>query len=127
MFNLIYHDLKSLKKENFGFGRATSLSSTRRLGFGFNFLQRNPRVFRFVGFKKIETAFLIRVGRLLRNDLLELSSSINSNLQKKILRNIDFSKFNRSWRGVRHINNLPVRGQRTKTNARTRKSRRTRK
>jgi small subunit ribosomal protein S13 len=26
-----------------------------------------------------------------------------------------------SWRGLRHRRNLPVRGQRTKTNARTRK------
>jgi small subunit ribosomal protein S13 len=26
-----------------------------------------------------------------------------------------------SWRGMRHRRNLPVRGQRTKTNARTRK------
>jgi len=96
MFNLIYHDLKFLKKENFGFGKTAQRASIRRLGFGFNFLQRNPTEFRFAGFKKIETVFLIRASRLLRNDLLERSFFLNSNLQKKILRNIDFSKFNRS-------------------------------
>ena len=30
-----------------------------------------------------------------------------------------------SWRGMRHRRNLPVRGQRTRTNARTRKGPRT--
>jgi len=40
-------------------------------------------------------------------------------LKKEIRENVDRLKAIKSYRGIRHIVNLPVRGQRTKTNART--------
>ena len=44
---------------------------------------------------------------------------VEGDLKKEIRENIDRLKAIKSYRGIRHIVNLPVRGQRTKTNART--------
>lgn len=47
------------------------------------------------------------------------SISIEGNLKREISNNIKRLKDIKSYRGVRHIKRLPVRGQRTKTNSRT--------
>jgi len=52
------------------------------------------------------------------------SFKIEGDLKKEIRENIDRLKAIKSYRGIRHIVSLPVRGQRTKTNARTRKGKR---
>lgn len=45
-------------------------------------------------------------------------------LKKRIRDNIERLKHIGSYRGLRHIHNLPVRGQRTRTNARTKRGKR---
>jgi small subunit ribosomal protein S13 len=45
--------------------------------------------------------------------------SIEGNLKREIGANIKRLKDIKSYRGIRHIKRLPVRGQRTKTNSRT--------
>lgn len=45
--------------------------------------------------------------------------NIEGNLKREIAANIKRIKDIKSYRGVRHIKRLPVRGQRTKTNSRT--------
>ncbi|MFA6177587.1 MAG: 30S ribosomal protein S13 [Candidatus Paceibacterota bacterium] len=45
--------------------------------------------------------------------------SIEGNLKREISANIKRLKDIKSYRGVRHMKRLPVRGQRTKTNSRT--------
>lgn len=45
--------------------------------------------------------------------------SIEGNLKREISANIKRLKDVKSYRGIRHIKRLPVRGQRTKTNSRT--------
>ena len=45
--------------------------------------------------------------------------SIEGNLKRETAANIKRLKDIKSYRGVRHIKRLPVRGQRTKTNSRT--------
>ena len=45
--------------------------------------------------------------------------SIEGNLKREIAANIKRLKDIKSYRGVRHMKRLPVRGQRTKTNSRT--------
>lgn len=96
MFGLIYSDLKVLKKQNFGFGKNNQDLCIRRLGFGSNFFFDGLRGFKFVNSKKIDLIFLNRFNRLLKNDILKFGTFFNLNLQKKILRRIDFLKFNRS-------------------------------
>jgi small subunit ribosomal protein S13 len=52
---------------------------------------------------------------------LEEDNEIEGGLKQKTFRNIKRLKDIRSYRGIRHKLGLPVKGQRTKCNARTRK------
>jgi len=45
-------------------------------------------------------------------------------LRKKVSQDIERLKAIRCYRGIRHIRNLPVRGQRTRSNARTKRGKR---
>lgn len=54
-------------------------------------------------------------------DIIENKYETEGELRRKILTNIRRLKDIGSWRGARHSKNLPVRGQRTKTNSRTRR------
>ena len=49
---------------------------------------------------------------------------VEGDLRKEIRENINRLKSIKSYRGIRHIVNLPVRGQNTRTNSRTRKGKR---
>jgi len=67
-----------------------------------------------------------RVRDLSRDDVSNIMKALESfkiegDLKKEIRENIDRLKAIKSYRGIRHIVGLPVRGQRTKTNSRTRK------
>lgn len=55
----------------------------------------------------------------LRNEITKLS--VEGDLRREIQMNIKRLKDLGCYRGLRHRHSLPVRGQRTKTNARTRK------
>ena len=50
--------------------------------------------------------------------------NIEGDLRREVSMNIRALKEIGSYRGLRHKNNLPVRGQNTKNNAKTRKGRR---
>ncbi len=52
-------------------------------------------------------------------DLLEKNYRLEGDLRRDVLSNIKRLKDTGSYRGVRHMKKLPVRGQRTKTNSRT--------
>ncbi|RIV24552.1 30S ribosomal protein S13 [Alicyclobacillaceae bacterium I2511] len=54
-------------------------------------------------------------------DLIEKSLKVEGDLRREIALNIRRLIEIGSYRGIRHRRGLPVRGQRTKTNARTRK------
>lgn len=54
------------------------------------------------------------------NSTFKVEGALRSEVQLNIKRLTDIS----SYRGIRHRNGLPLRGQRTKTNARTRKGKR---
>lgn len=49
------------------------------------------------------------------------SFSLEGDLKREIAGNIKRLKDTKTYRGLRHMKNLPVRGQRTKTNARTKR------
>ena len=69
----------------------------------------------------------VRVKDLTEDDVrkitrvLEEQGGVEGDLRKEISMNIKRLMEIGSWRGMRHRRNLPVRGQRTRTNARTRK------
>ncbi|SNS39723.1 small subunit ribosomal protein S13 [Anaerovirgula multivorans] len=52
---------------------------------------------------------------------IDESYQVEGDLRREISLNIKRLKEIRCYRGIRHIKGLPVRGQKTKTNARTRK------
>jgi small subunit ribosomal protein S13 len=68
-----------------------------------------------------------RVKSLTESDVADLRSTIDrgytveGDLRREVQMNIRRLKDIRCYRGIRHIRGLPVRGQRTRTNARTRK------
>lgn len=54
-------------------------------------------------------------------EFIEKSYKVEGELRQQILLNIKRLKEIGAYRGIRHIRGLPVRGQRTKTNSRTRR------
>lgn len=54
-------------------------------------------------------------------EFIEKTFKVEGELRQQILLNIKRLKEIGAYRGVRHIRGLPVRGQRTKTNSRTRR------
>ena len=71
-----------------------------------------------------------RVSTLSESDMGKINSAIQNNyqvegdLKRQIQQDIRRLQAINSYRGLRHRRGLPVRGQRTKTNARTRKGKR---
>lgn len=69
----------------------------------------------------------VRAKDLTDDEISRLTSIIENNyvvegqLRRTVQTNIARLKEIRCYRGLRHVRNLPVRGQRTRTNARTRK------
>jgi len=67
-----------------------------------------------------------RIKDLTRDDISNLMKSLESfsvegDLKKEVRENIERLKAIKCYRGIRHIVGLPTRGQRTKSNSRTRK------
>ena len=58
------------------------------------------------------------------NNLLTKEYRVEGELRREVLGNVQRLQEIQSYRGIRHRRNLPVRGQRTRTNARTRRGRR---
>ena len=59
------------------------------------------------------------IGRI--SDVISNNYTVEGELQRIVTGNIKRLKDINTYRGLRHKNNLPSRGQRTKTNARTRR------
>jgi small subunit ribosomal protein S13 len=71
----------------------------------------------------------IRTKNLTSDELKNIQAVIETlptegELRKMVRDNIETLKRSQAYRGVRHTMGLPVRGQRTRTNARTRKGKR---
>ncbi|MCH8806019.1 MAG: 30S ribosomal protein S13 [Planctomycetes bacterium] len=69
----------------------------------------------------------VRAGKLAEDEVSRIANVIEEKyvvegqLRRQIQQNIARLRDIRCYRGLRHIRGLPVRGQRTRTNARTRK------
>lgn len=72
----------------------------------------------------------VRIKDITEEQLKKISVAIESNikvegdLREEVTENIKRLKEIGSYRGIRHIRNLPVNGQRTKSNARTKRGKR---
>jgi small subunit ribosomal protein S13 len=92
----------------YGIGRRLSNEIITRLG-----LDRNMRAL------KLNQDDIARLNALLQSEYM-VEGDLRRNVQNNIKRLISIH----SYRGLRHRLGLPCRGQRTKTNSRTRKGRR---
>ena len=98
------------------------ISLTYVYGIGFNTSQK------ILSQASIEPT--TRTKNLTENEITKIQDIINKDyvvegeLQRIVSGNIKRLKDIKSYRGLRHSANLPTRGQRTKTNARTRRGRR---
>ncbi len=57
-------------------------------------------------------------------DFIDKNYQVEADLSRQVQLNVKRLKEIKSYRGLRHTANLPVRGQRTKTNARTKRGKR---
>ncbi|MGH9398621.1 MAG: 30S ribosomal protein S13 [Terriglobia bacterium] len=89
----------------YGIGRARSLSILHRAGVGVD--------------TKVKDLTEDEVNRI--RQIIEDEGNIEGDLRKEVALSIRRLIEIGSYRGLRHRRNLPVRGQRTHTNARTRK------
>lgn len=92
----------------FGIGRALSNEICEKLG-----LDKNMRA------EKLTQDDIARINSLLQNEYV-----VEGDLRRQIQNNIKRLVSIHSYRGLRHRLGLPVRGQRTRTNSRTRKGKR---
>jgi len=69
--------------------------------------------------KRVENLNEAEVTRL--REFIDKNYRVEGDLRRMVAQNIRRLKDINCYRGIRHRRNLPVRGQRTKTNARTRK------
>lgn len=74
------------------------------------------------GDKRVNDLTPEEVNRLQK--VIEASAEVEGNLRQKIRDSIERLKRIGSYRGSRHIHMLPARGQRTRTNGRTRRGKR---
>jgi small subunit ribosomal protein S13 len=88
-----------------GIGKATALRVCEKLS-----LDPQRRA------KDLTDEELAKIGGLVEQTLV-----VEGNLRRQVQQNISRLKEINCYRGIRHRRGLPVRGQRTKTNARTRK------
>lgn len=77
--------------------------------------------------RKLNLEPMLRAKNLTEEELAKIASLLDSDyvtegqLRRQVQQNIARLRDIQSYRGLRHRRGLPVRGQRTKTNARTRK------
>jgi len=92
----------------YGIGRASALSILRKAG-----IDGAIRV------KDLSEEHIVKIREIIQNGY-QVEGDLRKTFSMNIKRLIDSG----TYRGLRHRKGLPVRGQRTKTNARTRKGRR---
>jgi len=91
----------------YGIGRTTSVK-----------ILKEAKVDETIRVKDLTDAEIGRIQEIINKDL-----TVEGELQRVVTGNIKRLKDINAYRGLRHKANLPSRGQRTKTNARTRRGR----
>lgn len=104
-----------------------NLPTSKRIEYGLTYVFGIGLKFSRDILTKLNISFDKRVKDLSDDEVALIQKEVSSNyraegeLRKEIKLNIDRLRQIKCYRGLRHAKGLPVRGQRTKTNARTRK------
>src|SRR3989338_2897126 len=103
----------------------TTLPNDKRVKIGLTYILGLGRSLANKILKKAKINPDIRVKDLTEDQanelriIIEKQHIVEGELRREVLSNIKRLKEIKSYRGLRHAKNLPVRGQRTKTNSRT--------
>lgn len=97
-------------------------SLTMLYGIGFSLSRRILQETGINPFKKTKDLTVEEVKNL--TEIIEKKYLVEGQLREKINFNIQTLKSIGCYRGIRHMRNLPVRGQRTRSNARTKRGKR---
>lgn len=92
----------------FGIGRSNVIQLVKKVGIA--------------GDRRVKDLTEEEIGKIQK--MLDTDFKVEGNLHVEINENIKRLKEIGSYRGIRHIKNLPVRGQRTRANARTKRGKR---
>lgn len=104
-----------------------TIPSEKRIVIALTYIYGIGRKYSTEILKKANIDESVRVKNLTDSEISRISDVISSDyvvegdLQRIVTGNIKRLKDINAYRGIRHKNNLPSRGQRTKTNARTRR------
>ena len=91
-------------------------SLTKLYGFGFhlaNLMLNDLNIGHDCRIKDLNQSTIIKIIKWVEKNKIMIESA----LKQKIILDINKLKYIKTYRGLRHIYGLPVRGQRTKTNA----------
>lgn len=91
-------------------------------GIGFSLSQKIINELGINPLKKVKELTDEEIKKI--SDIIEKKYKVEGDLKEEILMNIKTLKDIGCYRGIRHIRNLPVRGQRTRSNARTKRGKR---
>lgn len=114
-------NLSLLKKKNFGISyQITNFLLLKSFGLPKSRTYQYSRILGKEFFLEDFTSFFeIKTNKSVNITVLSNPSFFGLGLKRYLSKRIKLLKFNRSYRGIRHSQSLPVRGQRSKTNART--------
>lgn len=102
--------------------KRTDIALTAIYGIGRSNVIRVLKEAQVDGVKRINTLTEEERNRIQK--VLEASFTIEGNLRQEVAENITRLKTIGAYRGLRHARNLPARGQRTRSNARTKRGKR---
>jgi len=105
--------LNSVLKKIFGIGKYISKNICYKLGF-----------LPYIKLKNLKKNQIKKI-QFLTKEVYPNFIFIETKLQRYIKNKIFFQKSIKSWKGFRHLCNLPVNGQRSRTNAKTQKNKKT--
>lgn len=94
-----------------------SVALTAIFGIGPSLSARILQTAKVIEGKKVKD--LTRSEEQAIRDYIETSCTVEGELRREIMMNIKHHKDIGTYRGLRHLKHLPVRGQRTRTNSRT--------
>lgn len=97
-------------------------SLTLLYGIGFSLAKKILKETRIDPFKKTKDLNEDEIKKLI--EIIEKKAVVEGELREKINFNIQTLKSINCYRGIRHIKGLPVRGQRTRSNARIKRGKR---
>lgn len=104
-------DLPQSKKISIGLTYIYGIGRSRALR-----ILENAEVDQMTNVKDLTEEEVVRIRKVIQDE-----GGVEGDLRKEVAQNIRRLMETGSYRGVRHRRNLPVRGQRSHTNARTRK------